>query len=91
MPRNAFSRIEELQDNLTRGEAMVIDLVRQALGKAIEDYSPDGANRPALAAVAVSGMFADLVGVLSTAPELVEVINRQLAACGFELVPTRRQ
>jgi len=75
---------------LTRGDAIVINLTRQALAHAIEELAPDGSNKVALAATAVCGLFADLICGMSTAPGIAEVINRQIRGCGFELVPTRR-
>ena len=82
---------EEPRDGLPRAGAIAVDLGRQTLGRAMEQFAPDGSNRLALAAVAVSGMFADLIRGLSTAPALAEVVNQQIRGCGFELVPTRRQ
>jgi hypothetical protein len=73
-----------------REEQVIVDVARHALRHAIDQFAPAGANKLALAAVAVSGMFADLVGGLASAPAIVEVVNKQLAAAGLEVVEIER-
>lgn len=57
-------------------------MARAALGEVIETYSPPGAHKVALAATAIAGSFSDTVCALSNAPDIVTVINAQLAGAG---------
>jgi hypothetical protein len=41
----------------------------------------------ALAATAIAGLFADFVCKIPTAPDIVALIDRQLAHVGLQLVP----
>jgi hypothetical protein len=47
-------------------------------------------NPRALAAVAIAGLFADLVCRLSTGPDIVAVVNKQLVGAGLQLIPVAR-
>ena len=49
-----------------------------------------GTDTLPIAAVAISRMFADLINGLSSASEIVDVVNRQIEQCGYRLVSTRR-
>ena len=51
---------------------------------------PVGTDTLPIAAVAISRMFANLISSLSSAPEIVDVVNRQIEQCGYRLVSTRR-
>ena len=39
---------------------------------------------------AISRMFAGLINSLSSAPDVVDVVNRQIEQCGYRLISTRR-
>ena len=95
MPRHRYSAHLDEEDErpaagLTRGDGLIIQMARRALGETIEQLAPDNSNKVAIAAVAIAGMFADLVGGLSTSSGIVAVINQQLAGTGWQLVPLRR-
>jgi hypothetical protein len=60
---------------LAREQEMVIQVACHALTRTIEQYSPVGAD-------------ADLINNLSGAPEIVDIVNRQIEQCGYRL--TRR-
>ena len=71
---------------LAREQEMVIQVACHALTRTIEQYSPVGADTLPIAAVAISRMFADLINGLSSASEIVDVVNRQIEQCGYRLV-----
>ena len=48
-----------------------------------------GTDTLPIAAVAISRMLADLINSLSSAPDIVEIVNRQIEQCGYRLVRTR--
>jgi hypothetical protein len=75
---------------LDRTSHQVILAARQALITTIEQFPTPGLDPRALRMVAISGLFADVVaGMAGTAaaPQLIEVINRQLEQSGLRLVP----
>jgi hypothetical protein len=78
------------RDTHSRERDMVVQVARAALTRTIEQYSPPGTDVMAIAAVAVAGMFADLISGLSSNPELADVVNRQIEQSGYRLVGTRR-
>ena len=78
------------KDLLSRERDIVVQVARTALTRTIEQYSPPGTDVLAIAAVAVSGMFADLISGLPANSELVEAVNRQIEQSGYRLVGTRR-
>jgi hypothetical protein len=78
------------KDTLSRERDMVVQVARAALTRTIEQYSPPGTDVRAIAAVAVAGMFADLISGLSDHPELADVVNRQIEHRGYRLIATRR-
>ena len=78
------------RDTHSRERDMVVQVARTALTRTIEQYSPPGTDVMAIAAVAVAGMFADLISGLSGNPELADVVNRQIKQSGYRLVGTRR-
>ena len=61
-----------------------------ALTRTIKQYSPVGTDTLPIAAVAISRMFADLINNLSSAADIVEIINRQIEQTGYRLIETRR-
>jgi hypothetical protein len=79
------------KDPLAREQDMVVQVARHALTRTIEQYSPVGTDTLPIAAVAISRMFADLINSLSSAPDIVDIVNRQIEQCGYRLVRTRRQ
>ena len=84
--RNVRSRMptdDDAPDELTRAEGMVVEIGRHALRSAVERHAPAGADNLALVAVAVAGMFADILSGMRRAPDLAEVVNRQLRASGL--------
>jgi hypothetical protein len=81
-------RIDDVR--LGRGEEAVIAFAKQAVGQTIERFAPDGANRLAMAAVAVCGMFADLTRSFATAPALIEAMNKHLEHSGYRLIQVAR-
>jgi hypothetical protein len=78
------------KDPLAREQEMVIQVACHALTRTIEQYSPVGTDTLPIAAVAISRMFSDLINSLSSAPDIVDVVNRQIEQCGYRLVRTRR-
>ena len=78
------------KDPFAREQDMVVQIACHALTRTIEQYSPVGTNTLPIAAVAISRMFADLINSLSSAPGIVDVVNRQIEKCGYRLVGTRR-
>jgi hypothetical protein len=82
---------DETDLGLTRQEGAIITLARHSLSRAIEDLTPDGANRLALVATAAVGLFCDVVAGLTTARgDLLDVVNKHLARAGLQLVEMRR-
>jgi len=75
---------------LAREQEIVIQAARHALTRTIEQYSPVGTDTLPIATVAISRMFADLINGLSSAADIVNVINRQIEESGYRLVETRR-
>jgi hypothetical protein len=68
-------------------------IVLAALVRTIEQYVTPGIDPRALRMVAISGLFADSISGLAgsrQAPQLVALINRQLAQAGLQLVPVAR-
>jgi len=78
------------KDPLAREQEMVVQVACHALKRTIEQYSPVGTDTLPIASVAISRMFADLINSLSSAPEILDVVNRQIEQCGYRLVSTRR-
>jgi hypothetical protein len=77
------------KDPLAREQEMVVQVACHALTRTFEQYSPVGTDTLPIAAVAISRMFADLINSLSSAPDIVDVVNRQIEQCGYRLVRTR--
>ena len=75
---------------LAREQEMVVQVACHALTRTIEQYSPVGTDTLPIAAVAISRMFADLINSHSSAPDIVDIVNRQIEQCGYRLVRTRR-
>ena len=78
------------RDPLAREQEMVVQVACHALTRTIEQYSPVGTDTLPIAAVAISRMFADLINSHSSAPDIVDIVNRQIEQCGYRLVRTRR-
>jgi hypothetical protein len=78
------------KDTPSRERDMVVQVARTALTRTIKQYSPPGTDVLAIAAVAVAGMFADLISGLSCDPELIDAVNRQIEQSGYRLVGGRR-
>ena len=78
------------KDQLAREQEMVIQAACHALTRTIEQYSPLGTDTLPIAAVAISRMFADLINRLSSAADIVDIVNRQIEQCGHRLVRTGR-
>ena len=76
------------KDPLAREQEMVVQVACHVLTRTIQQYSPVGTDT--LPIVAVSRMFADLISNLSSAPEIVDIVNRQIEQCGFRLISARR-
>ena len=81
---------ERTPEELKREEHQVVQLARHAMRNTVDQFAPPGSSKLALLAVAVTGLFGDLMGGLPYAPELASVVNKQLAGAGWELVPLRR-
>jgi len=64
------------KDPLAREQEMVVQIACHALMRTIEQYSPVGTDTLPIAAVAIGRMFADLINNLSSAPEIVDIVNR---------------
>lgn len=78
------------KDPLAREQEMVVQVACHALTRTIEQYSPVGTDTLPIAAVAISRMFADLINSHSSAPDIVDIVNRQIEQCGYRLVRTGR-
>jgi len=78
------------KDPLAREQEMVVQVACHALTRTIEQYSPVGTDTLPIAAVAISRMFADLINSHSSAPDIVDIVNREIEQCGYRLVRTRR-
>jgi hypothetical protein len=78
------------KDPLAREQEMVVQVACHALTRTIEQYSPVGTDTLPITAVAISRMFADLINSLSSAPDIVDIVNRQIEQCGHRLVRTGR-
>ena len=79
------------KDPLVREKEMVVQIACHALTRTIEQYSPVGTDTLPIAAIAISRMFANLIiNNLSSAPEIVDIVNRQIEQCGYRLISTRR-
>lgn len=78
------------KDPLARELEMVVQVACRALTRTIEQYSPVGTDTLPIAAVAISRMFADLINSLSSATNIVDIVNRQIEQCGHRLVRTGR-
>ena len=78
------------KDPLAREQEMVVQVACHALTRTIEQYSPVGTETLPIAAVVISRIFADLINSLSSAPDIVDIVNRQMEQCGYRLVRTRR-
>jgi len=81
-----FDRDQYDARRLSALDHRVVMLARAALGDTIERFAPKGSSQLTIAAIAVSGLFCDLVGTLSAAPELVATVNEHLALAGWQLV-----
>jgi hypothetical protein len=88
--RGLHLETEENQHELTRSGHLIVEAARHAFGQTIVELSPPGSNTLALAATAIAGLFADTICKMSNAADIVEVVNRQLAGAGWQLVPTQR-
>jgi hypothetical protein len=90
------ARIERMTSDrraeLDGGGHAIIRRARRAIVEVIEAHAGAGPRLDpcALAATAISGLFADAVCRLASAPDIIELINRQLAGVGLQLVPTPR-
>jgi hypothetical protein len=80
----------DIFDDLSPTDHRVVMLAREALGSTIERFAPKGSSQLTIAAIAVSGLFVDLVGTLSAAPELVATVNEHLALAGWRLTTVAR-
>jgi hypothetical protein len=78
------------KDPLAREQEMVTHVACHALTRTIEQYSPVGTDTLPIATAAISRMFADLINSLSSAPDVVDLVNRQIEQCGYRLIRTRR-
>jgi hypothetical protein len=78
------------KDPLAREQEIVVQAACRALTRTIEQYSPVGTDTLPITAVAISRMFADLINSLSSAPNIVDVVNRQIEQCGYRVVRTRQ-
>jgi hypothetical protein len=88
--RTVSVELDDDEPSYGRSDAFIVQVARNRLAKVVEDYSGPGTNKLALAAVAISGLFADLVSTLSSKPDIIAVINQQLASAGLEVVEKRR-
>jgi len=90
-PRNPRSiRPEPDEPELKREEWQVVQLARHELRNTIDRFAPPRSNKLSLVAVAVVGLFADLMAGLPAAPDLAEVVNKQIERAGWRLVQVPR-
>ena len=73
-----------------RSRQMVVNLARASLAETVARYTPVASERLPIIAVAVCGMFADLISGLSTGTSLAETVNIQLEQSGYRLIQTPR-
>ena len=78
------------KDPLAREQEMVVQVACHALTRTIQQYSPVGTDTLPIAAVAISRMFADLINNVSSAADIVDVINRHIEQTGYRLIETQR-
>jgi hypothetical protein len=82
-----------VEDGLTAEEFLIVTQARHAFGQVLMRSAPPDKLLP-LAMTAYAGSFADMLqaGAHSGAAQaLVDITNRQLAASGYQLIPTARQ
>ena len=75
---------------LAREQEIVVQAARCALTRTIEQYSPIGTDTLPITTVAISRMFADLINNVSSAADIVDVINRHIEQTGYRLIETQR-
>jgi hypothetical protein len=78
------------KDTLAREQEIVVQAARCALTRTIEQYSPIGTDTLPITTVAISRMFADLINIVSSAADIVDVINRHIEQTGYRLIETQR-
>lgn len=83
------ARMEE-EGTEARSRQMVVNLARASLAETVARYTPVASERLPIIAVAVCGMFADLISGLSTGTSLAETVNIQLEQSGYRLIQTPR-
>jgi hypothetical protein len=82
-----------MDDGLSRDQAAVIEAGKLSLGRTIQGLCGDDSRMALhLAIVASAGLFADIITSSSTAgaSALCDVVNQQLEASGWRLIPTPR-
>ena len=82
--------IEREESGLIAGQHQLIRAGRHAMAKVIWSGRSKPQERIALLAVAYTGGFADFVSASAAAPELIAVVNQQLAGVGLKLTPVER-
>jgi hypothetical protein len=85
-------KASDRRGELDGGGHAIIRAARQALVDVIERHAGAvrGLDPRALAATAISGLFAGAVCRLSTAPGVVDLVNKQLDGVGLQLVAVAR-
>ena len=79
-----------MADELSLGAQRAVVLARRQFSQALRESAPSGSNIGALAAVAITGLFVDVLSGLTTAPAIINVMNQQLVGAGLEIVQTKR-
>ena len=74
---------------LTSQQHRAIMEARRALAEALEQLVPPG-EVFGLAIVCIVGAFADIASASTGSADLIALVNQQLAGCGYELRPVRR-
>ena len=73
-----------------RKQETVVQVACHALTRTNEQYSPVGTETLPIAAVVISRIFADLINSLSSALDIVDIVNRQIEQRGHRLVRSGR-
>jgi hypothetical protein len=73
---------------LTKRQEEAIEAGRKALRETIRQAYP--LDVVPLVAVGIVGMFADVIRASAASRELIEIVNRELAQTGLEVVRKRR-
>jgi hypothetical protein len=71
-----------------RAEARIVQHCRESLVRTLKVYSRGSEADPVrLAAITITGLFADMIGAVPGRTDLLDAINRAIEPAGLRLVP----